>query len=268
VTARTDTGKTTTMLKVLDRSDYSFLSDDLVLIDPTGRVLTYPKPLTISAHTVHALKSAELAFVERMALPLQSRIHSRSGRRFAFLLTSKKLPVASINAVVQRIIPPPKYHVERLVPGLSLGTTAKVRGMFIIERSDENRMFEVPADEALEILLENCEDAYGFPPYDALVKLLHGMSDIDLKATERSIIAQALKGRETRVVRSSSLGWAVDIHEVVKNGLLRADVLVDLRPEPNGQDHHVDSHTHGHLVEVGSTNGSNGHHANGNGSGQ
>lgn len=266
VTARTDTGKTTTMLKVLDRSDYSFLSDDLVLIDHTGRVLTYPKPLTISAHTVHALKSAELAFIERLALPFQSRIHSRSGRRFAFLLTSKKLPVASINAIVQRIVPPPKYHVERLVPGLSLGTTAKVRGMFIIERSNEDRMFEVEAGEALEILLENCEDAYGFPPYDALVKLLHGMSDIDLKATERSIIAQALEGRETRVVRSSNLGWAVDIHDVVSNGLLRDDVVVDLRAlerdDGSGEEHEIGS---AHVAEIVVSNGSNGHHTNGNG---
>ncbi len=60
VTARTDTGKTTTMLKVLDRAPFAFLSDDLVVVHHDGTLLSYPKPLTISAHTVHALKETDL----------------------------------------------------------------------------------------------------------------------------------------------------------------------------------------------------------------
>ena len=52
LTARTDTGKTTTTLKLLDHFPYSFLSDDLTIVCPDGRVLAYPKPLTISRHTV------------------------------------------------------------------------------------------------------------------------------------------------------------------------------------------------------------------------
>ena len=53
--ARTDTGKTTTCLKTLDGRAYSFLSDDLTLLSPEGRVLPYPKPLTISRHTLQAV---------------------------------------------------------------------------------------------------------------------------------------------------------------------------------------------------------------------
>ena len=91
VTARTDTGKTTTMLKVLDRAPLAFLSDDLVLVRRDGTVLTYPKPLTISAHTVHALRRTDLSWIERLALKPQSRVHSREGRQFAFLLTRYRL---------------------------------------------------------------------------------------------------------------------------------------------------------------------------------
>ena len=58
LTARTDTGKTTTTLKLLDHYPYSFLSDDLTIVCPDGRVLAYPKPLTISRHTVHAVQDA------------------------------------------------------------------------------------------------------------------------------------------------------------------------------------------------------------------
>ena len=79
VTARTDTGKTTTTLKLLDHYPYSFLSDDLTIVCPDGRVLAYPKPLTISRHTVHAVKTPLLSRRERVKLIPQSRLHSRIG---------------------------------------------------------------------------------------------------------------------------------------------------------------------------------------------
>jgi hypothetical protein len=86
LTARTETGKTTTSLKILDSTPYSFLSDDLTLLTPEGRVLTYPKPLTISRHTLRAVKTPLLSRRERLGLIFQSRLHSRSGRKFAFVL--------------------------------------------------------------------------------------------------------------------------------------------------------------------------------------
>src|SRR5215210_1531525 len=115
ITARTDTGKTTTILRLLDNySDFTFLSDDLTLLRPDGSVLSYPKPLTISAHTVVAVNSPLLTRRERMTLPLQSRLHSKSGRFFGMLLAKTRLPMATMNAIIQLLVPPPKYHVDRL----------------------------------------------------------------------------------------------------------------------------------------------------------
>ncbi|MDH4145608.1 MAG: glycosyltransferase [Acidimicrobiia bacterium] len=212
VTARTDTGKTTTMLKVLEKGDYGFVSDDLLLIRADGTVLTYPKPLTISHHTVHALTSAELGPIERFFLPLQSRLHSRGGREFAFLLASKGLPVATINAVTQIVVPPPKYHVDRLVPGVPTPRTARVGTLHIIQRGDD---FDatIGTAEAVELLLENCEDAYGFPPYSSLEALLLAASDDDLRAQEQDIIRSALRDTPARVLASSCMDWAERIHE-------------------------------------------------------
>ena len=127
VTARTDTGKTTTMLKVLDGSDLRFVSDDLVIMSPDGVVRSFPKPLTISVHTVHALRDTMLTLGERLALIPQSRVHSREGRRLAFWLTKHRLPVASINALIQLVIPPPKYHVQRLVRDVQSAEAARRR---------------------------------------------------------------------------------------------------------------------------------------------
>ncbi len=215
ITARTDTGKTTTMLKVLDHSACEFVSDDLCLIDASGQVRPYPKPLTISNHTVHAMTGAELGPVERAFLPIQSRLHSKAGRQFAFLIAGKSFPVATLNAVVQRLIPPPKYHVERLVPGVRTHASAQITSLFIIERSDDDSVRVLEADEALTILLENCEDAYGFPPYAELEALLHNISDVDLRAKEREIIASALSNVPSSLLSSSTMGWAEAILDEV-----------------------------------------------------
>ena len=139
LTARTDTGKTTTSLKILDSTAYSFLSDDLTLVTPQGRVLTYPKPLTISRHTLRAVKTPLLSRRERWGLVFQSRLHSRSGRRFAFVLAKTHLPAATINTIVQLLVPPPKFHVERLVPDVDVAVDARLAGMVVIERGGARR---------------------------------------------------------------------------------------------------------------------------------
>lgn len=273
ITARTDTGKTTTMLKILDEMDVSFLSDDLVIIDATGKVLAYPKPLTISAHTLRALKRGELGLIERAFLPLQSRIHSRSGRRFAFLLTLSKLPVASINAIVQIIVPPPKYGVERLVPGVRVCGGAKFEEMFVIERSTEDSVTPLTPQEGLDTLLANCADAFGFPPYDSLERLLMSVSDDDLQARERDIIAAGIGRKEARLVRSSDMAWSTVIGERVREASstrrARPDHLGRLVPltDAGGANGHgsdsvpAGSHTNGHAN--GHTNGHANGHANG-----
>lgn len=216
ITALTDTGKTTTMLKLLADTDYEFLSDDLLLVNADGHVLTYPKPLTISNHTVHAVRSAELDAIERLCLPIQSRLHSRSGRKVAFALTQRNIPVATLNAAVQMLVPPPKYHIERLIPGVTLGDEANVAGMVVIQRSphdDEQRLDE---ELALQTLLTNGDDAFGFPPYAALERLVHGISAIDLRQREREIVSSALRGSPAWLVRSSSMGWAERLPGILK----------------------------------------------------
>ena len=206
VTARTDTGKTTTSLRILDRHPYSFLSDDLTLISPHGWVLTYPKPLTISRHTLKAVKTPLLSRRERIGLIVQSRLHSRSGRRLALILARTHLPAATINAIVQMIVPPPKYHVERLVPGVELVPEARLAGMVVIQHGVEGAA-HLDEPEALETLMRNCEDAYGFPPYPAIEESLRSQNGRDLKQVERTIVASALSGVPAAVLRSETMDW-------------------------------------------------------------
>ena len=233
VTARTDTGKTTTILRILDRqrrrSDRgSFISDDLTLLAADGRVLTYPKPLTISRHTVAAVRTPLLSRSERVALFIQSRLHSREGRQFAFRLASTGLPVATINGVVQWIVPPPKYHIQRLVPHSRVTTEASLAGVFVIERGEDGE--EVLSDtDAIEILMRNSDDAYGFPPYTVIKKRLTQFYGSGLETTERSIVTAALTGMDANLVRSSTMNWSQRIPELA--GIVSEDRTPYERPE-------------------------------------
>ncbi|MFL5759798.1 MAG: hypothetical protein ACJ789_08665 [Thermomicrobiales bacterium] len=233
VTARTDTGKTTTILRTLDsQPNFDFLSDDLTIISPDGRVLPYPKPLTISRHTLVAVKTPLLTRKERTGLFFQSRLHSRSGRRFGLLLTKSGMPMATTNAVIQRMVPPPKFSVERLVPQVKVAPSAKLAGLIVIERGGNGEVILAP-DEALEILMANCEDSYGFPPYADIKSFLYGSNGYDLRPVERLIVASALTGRPATLIRSETRDWWQRLPAFVTSSIETVSPL--LKSVANGQ---------------------------------
>jgi dolichol-phosphate mannosyltransferase len=216
VTARTDTGKTTTVLRVLDsQPGCSFVSDDLTLVSPEGRVLTYPKPLTISRHTLVAVNTPLLTRSERLALLVQSRLHSKSGRRFGLFLTKTGLPMATTNAVVQFLVPPPKYHVQRLVPGVKLANEARLAGLIVIERGEDGEI-RLSDQEALDIVMANSEDSYGFPPYESIKDFLYSSEGGDLRPVERATVASALTGKSATLLRSSTRDWWQRVPSLVR----------------------------------------------------
>jgi dolichol-phosphate mannosyltransferase len=233
ITARTDTGKTTTLLKILshqrrDSDRAAFLSDDMTIVSPDGLAMTYPKPLTISAHTLSAINADTLTLREKVALPLQSRIHSRTGRKVAGFLNKTLLPAATINMMLQMVIPPPKYFVNQLIPKVKLSQTANVSGMFIIERSGEGTI-SIKNSDALEILLSNCEDAYGFPPYNSLKEFLYHYNGVDLRQSEQKIIRSAFGGLPATMVRSNKLDWWCLIPTFIDDKVA-SDCACDSRP--------------------------------------
>lgn len=235
ITARTDTGKTTTLLKILayqrrNSDQAAFLSDDMTLVSPDGTAMTYPKPLTISYHTLRAVNADTLTFRERLTLSFQSRIHSRSGRRFAFFISKTHMPAATINTLVQMIVPPPKYFVNKLIPKVKLTRKANLTGMFIIERGEEEITPMINA-EAMEVLLQNCEDAYGFPPYEDIKEFLYIQDGVDLREKEHAIIRQALGELPATVIRSSTMDWWSQIPTFVNNDQVSHDITRALEVE-------------------------------------
>jgi len=221
LSALTDTGKTGTILRLLRENDSKFLSDDMTILGPDGVAYTYPKPLTISQHTLRAVNAGDLTKAEWRKLRVQSRLHSKEGRGIGTRLGEMNVPIMTMNALTQYIVPPPKYLVDRLVP-TQPGSSVKVEELFIIEKKPY-ALSDVDASGLLDELIANTDDAYGFPPfrYFAPALVVDGMDYPELRAEERRILENALAGVRVRRLATPDYTWADRIP-----GLVRGDEAV------------------------------------------
>ena len=212
LSAKTDTGKTSTILTMLRNDEGVFFSDDMVVIDADGIASRYPKPLTISAHTLRAVPHHRLKPTQRMSLSWQSRLHSREGRSVGKKLGAVNLPIMTMNAVVQALVPPPKYKVTDLVPCV-VGDRVPMETLYVIERGTPALTEPVPHESAVKELLENTEDAYGFPPYSSLAPYLTigGRQHEELRAREREILSSALDKVDVQRIRVPDYSWPAQI---------------------------------------------------------
>jgi hypothetical protein len=215
LSARTDTGKTGTVLRLLRERDAAFLSDDMTILDRCGNATCFPKPLTISHHTLRAVQAGDLTKAEWRRLRLQSRLHSKEGRNFGLLLAGLNIPIMGVNSVTQRIVPPPKYAVDRLVDCRIIRTT-RVEDLFVIERGTA-ALAELPFHDTVQTLVENTDDAYGFPPFRQMApSIVIGEDDYaGLRAKERSILVEAMDGIRARRLATPDFSWADRIFELM-----------------------------------------------------
>lgn len=211
LSARTDTGKTGTVLRLVGELGAKFLSDDMTIIDEKGTAWAFPKPLTISQHTLRAINVDELAPREWRRLKLQGRLHSKEGRKVGLALGERNLPIMGLNALTQLLVPPPKYPVDRLVPA-EITPTTHIDHIFIIERGDA-ALHHVTKDRALTELIENTDDAYNFPPFRYFAPALSiGEQNYEqLRTREREILAGTLSGRRVRRLVCDDFSWATSI---------------------------------------------------------
>jgi dolichol-phosphate mannosyltransferase len=219
LSAQTDTGKTGTILRLLQEHPDStaFLSDDMTIINGEGEAWSFPKPLTISSHTLRAVNTKVLSPPRRLVLNVQSRIHSKEGRQFALLLARLNIPIIAVNAITQIVVPPPKYMIDRLVPTARYSDTGTVRQIFVIGRGPKAEE-PLPHDDAMSTLLANTEDAYGFPPFSIMERAITLRSrnlrkgkkqDISLlRSLERGILDHFLRNVSISRLISPNFGWA------------------------------------------------------------
>jgi dolichol-phosphate mannosyltransferase len=230
LSARTDTGKTGTVLRMIREKGALFLSDDMTIVDRDGRASCFPKPLTISHHTLRAVQAGDLTAAEWRRLKIQSRLHSKEGRQWGMILAQLNVPIMGFNALTQRMVPPPKYNVDRLVD-CTVARTTMVKDLFVIERG-EAEVAELPFDEAIETLVVNTDDAYGFPPFAQMApSIVIGADNYqELRRKEREILVAAMGNIRTRRVACNDFTWADRIPEILQTDAARGELPVDGEP--------------------------------------
>jgi putative flippase GtrA len=209
LSAQTDTGKTSTVINLVRDRGWGFISDDMSIIDPAGRVRTFPKPMTLSYHTMaRAVDARTLNAKQRMQLQVQSRVHSKSGRTVGRRLGSLNVPIMSINSLLQIVVPPPKYHITALLPA-HITPEAPIQNVFLMERGEplQERM---TLDAAVDQLIENTDDAYGFPPFASLAPklVINGANYFQLRLRERELLTVALTDVAIWRLRVPGHEWA------------------------------------------------------------
>jgi hypothetical protein len=218
ISAETDTGKTGTVLRMVREGGARFLSDDMTVLYPDGRVGCFPKPLTISHHTLRAIGNDELSPGEWRRLKLQSRLHSKEGRQFAMVLSRMNIPIMGVNALTQFVVPPPKYTVDRLLP-CTIAPETTATELFIISRGAFGAGALSRAD-AMRTLMANTEDAYQFPPFRQLAPsvVIGGEDHTELRRREREILSSALENLRCRWISTPDFSWADEIPRTLAAG--------------------------------------------------
>ena len=163
LSAQTDTGKTSTVIRLVRDFGFAFLSDDMTIVSPNGIALRYPKPMTMSYHTMATIAGTRLPLRKRAALSVQSRVHSKSGRSIGRALGTRNIPIMAINSATQIAVPPPKFHISALV-GCEIAERATIDRVVLMERG-ESLEERLGLAASVSALIENTDDAYGFPPF-------------------------------------------------------------------------------------------------------
>jgi dolichol-phosphate mannosyltransferase len=236
MSAQTDTGKTSTVISLVRSRRYRFLSDDMTIVDPRGEALSYPKPMTLSFHTMGVAKDGRLTVRDRAALAIQARLHSKTGRETGRALGKRNLPIMTMNAIVQFLVPPPKYRIDALFP-CAVGGRAPIRNIVLMERGP-NLMETLSVGSAVHQLIENTDDAYGFPPFDRFAPeiVINGDDYLTLRAKEEALLARAIDGANRWHLRVVGHEWAERLP-----GVIAGTALVGVGPgrprlDPAGDD--------------------------------
>ena len=152
------------------------------------------------------------------------------------------LPIVTINAWVQLLVPPPKYHVQSLID-CDLSDRAPIDSVILMERGPTPLAEQPTFEFMIERLIENTDDAYTFPPFEPFAPLIEirGQGYEALRARETELLQAAVRDARRSRVRVVGHTWSEIIPTLLDRppGQIPESVLeVAARPDdaPAGTD--------------------------------
>ena len=217
MSAPPDTGKTTTVLKCV-KNGFSFLSDDMTIIKLPNQAMCFPKPMTISSHTFKTAVSVSNTRDTDRSMRVRSLVHSKTGRSFMHKLAKLNVPIFTINTIGQSIIRPPKYSINTILQDAIIKKNTRVDSLYFLTR-EGNEFVQLDTDTALNLAVENSDDAFIFPPYAELLKYIaiKGKSALELLEEEKKLLLSFLSGISCYMVKSETRAWFNMISKSIEN---------------------------------------------------
>ena len=209
ISAPPDTGKTSLILKCLkSNTDYNMgmtlLSDDMIIASQNGELFSFPKPFTISSHTLDSVFGMDT----NMWYKVRSNIHSKGGRTaYKGMGKMSWLPMMSINALAQIVFEPPKLYPEEIV-NVKIGEKARPDSLIFLSK-EFNGEREISRDDAAEMIIKNTDNAYITPPYDKIFPSLAigNMTYGDILAKEMDITRKLLDNLSPMIIGRKDYSW-------------------------------------------------------------
>lgn len=207
MSAPPDTGKTTTVLKCV-KNGFSFLSDDMTIIKLPNQAMCFPKPMTISSHTFKTAVSVSNTRDTDHSMRVRSLVHSKTGRSFMHKLGKLNVPIFTINTIGQSIVRPPKYSINTILQDAIIKKDTRVDSLYFLKR-EGNEFIQLDTDTALDLAVENSDDAFIFPPYAELLKYIaiNGKTALELLEEEKKLLLAFLSGISCYMVKSEARAW-------------------------------------------------------------
>ncbi len=216
ISAPPDTGKTSLILKCLKSSTdnnlgFSLLSDDMVIVSKSGELFSFPKPFTISSHTLDSVFGMDTSLWYK----IRSNVHSKEGRiAYKGIGNMSWLPMMSINAIAQIIFEPPKLYPEEIV-NVKIGKTAKPKSLIFLSKEFDGEK-EMSGEDAANMIRANTDNAYITPPYPKIFPGLTicGMKYEDILEEEMNITRNLVNNIPIKTIGRKDYSW----YKYVLNG--------------------------------------------------
>jgi hypothetical protein len=182
-----------------------------------------------------AVNDQALPRADRLMLAIRSKVHSKEGRSAGHALGRLPVPIVTINAWVQLLVPPPKYHVQSLID-CDLSERAPIDSVILMERGTPPLAEEPSFAFTIEQLIENTDDAYTFPPFATFAPLIEigGRSYAQLREHELDLLEDAVRNARRSRVRVVGHTWSEIVPILLEQppGVLPPSVLaVAARPD-------------------------------------
>ncbi len=180
----------------------AFMGDDRVILSDAGLVYAFPKPVTVNQAMLRQASAATRAVAP---LALQRLVYSRRVREVGIWLGARRLPAATLNTYLQRLMPQPKYDMQELAPRIRTADSATAAMLIVLDATPPTPL---PGTvQTIDALVAAGWSQAGFEPLAQLSAELAAWDDTDWVAREQSIAQRGLQATDVQLRPGVGGNW-------------------------------------------------------------